>query len=74
MFPHTMDEVLLCRPLLRRMGFDLPAHLNSIRDKFHNVDFASFFNSQDSTSDVSDYPGNSSALSSLLMMNNGQSH
>lgn len=35
---QDMDEVLLGRPLLRCIGFDLDQHLASVRQKFDNID------------------------------------
>lgn len=39
-FSYTMDEVLLSRALLRSIGLDLRSQLGEIREKFHDVDFA----------------------------------
>eukprot|EP00171_Calliarthron_tuberculosum_P008400 IDg8400t1 len=35
-----MDEVLLSRPLLKSIGFDLEKHLSSVQKTFHDTDFS----------------------------------
>jgi len=35
-----MNEVLLSRPILQSIGFDLDRHLETVRDKFHDADFS----------------------------------
>lgn len=39
-FKELMPEALLSRPALKRMGFDLDAHLASARDSLHEKDFS----------------------------------
>ena len=42
---QDMDEILLGRPLLRCLGFDLGDHLEKFRDKIDNADVESLMNS-----------------------------
>ena len=39
-FKEDMSEVLLSRPILQTLGFDLPKHLSVVRDQFHDTDFS----------------------------------
>ena len=39
-FKENMPEVLLSRPLLVSLGFDLDAHLARVRGKYHDQDFS----------------------------------
>ena len=39
-FPDEIPEVLLSRPLLQSLGFNLDAHLARVRDVYHNKDFS----------------------------------
>lgn len=38
---NDMEEILLGRPLLKCLGFDLGRHLEDVRDKYHNADVSS---------------------------------
>jgi len=40
-FQERMPEVLMSRPLLVSMGFDLDRHLATVREQFHDQDFSS---------------------------------
>ena len=67
-FPYKMSEVLLSRPILQTLGFDLPSHLSAVRDKFHDMDFAHLSSSPDyqdmETASGSTVPGR---LASVIM-------
>lgn len=39
-FEESMSEVLLSRPTLQAIGFDLDKHLATVRDVFHDADFS----------------------------------
>ena len=39
-FEEHMDEVLLSRPVLQSLGFNLDNHLTAVRNTFHDADFA----------------------------------
>lgn len=39
-FEQYMDEVILSRPLMKSIGFDLKYHLSIVRDTFHDSDFS----------------------------------
>ena len=39
-FNHDMDEVLLSRPVLQSLGFNLEEHLSKVRQNFHETDFS----------------------------------
>lgn len=69
-FPHKMDEVLLSRPLLRLMGFDLPSHLSSVREKFNDIDLSSLATLRDPVSGKEHPPPDEpSSLATLLLKN-----
>lgn len=70
-FEEEMSEVLLSRPLLKSLGFDLDAHLAVIRDTFHDSDFShiGFQDSQPAT----ELPIIPSDVSHRLLNRNGTS-
>lgn len=51
-FEQHMPEILLARPVLKSMGFDLDAHLSLVRDSFHDTDF-SHIGTVDTGTDIS---------------------
>ena len=63
-FKKHMPEVLLSRPLLQSLGFNLDKHLASVRHRFHDTDFSNIGFSPQIPSDTSSHPGQ---LSHLLL-------
>ena len=68
-FPYNMREVLLSRPLLQTLGFDLPTHLSLVRDKFHDVDFANLSSTPDLQQSGNNTPNERSKLANALLRN-----
>ena len=71
-FKESMPEVLLSRPMLQRMGFDLAEHLAIVRDTFHDVDFSHIgFHAHPATPTSDRPPLVPSRLASLLLNRSG---
>ena len=67
-FPHAMKEVLLSRPLLQTLEFDLPSHLSSVRAKFHDADFSNIgFSPEIFDHDKDEAPAKPGTLASVMM-------
>lgn len=62
---QDMTEVLLGRPLLKCLGFDLGSHLAKFREKFDNANIDDLFRSINSTDALSSNNVRQSRLSSL---------
>ncbi len=66
-----MSEVLLSRPLLESIGFNLKDHLSTVRDTFHDSDFSHIGFSADSAPELNP-PLAPSKLASVLIRANEQ--
>jgi len=71
-FEEDMDEVLLSRPLLQSIGFNLDDHLASVREVFHDTDFSHVGFSSTIMPQQSTLPKKPSHLSRILLTPNVQ--
>lgn len=68
-FNEDMPEVLLSRPLLQAIGFNLDKHLADVRDRYHDVDFSHIGFSQSIQTDGDTETPEPGRLSKLLLTN-----
>ncbi len=72
-FEEYMPEVLLSRPVLMSLGFNLDAHLANVRESYHNADFSGIgFDPAIVESAKTDGVLNPGNLSSILLNNDTQ--
>ena len=66
---QDMPDVLLSRPLLHSLGFNLDSHLARVRERYHDADFAHVTH-DDSSQSSHDSTSTTCKLASLLQRNN----
>lgn len=59
---QEMDEILLGRPLLKCLGFNLDSHLEQVRDRYKDVDISQIIYQTSEANHASEIPAKAAAL------------